>query len=142
MATVGTPGAIQQPPPDAGFAGQGVSYPLAYTPQGRLALSWGEQSVNDSLVSILHTAAGERGMLPDYGAKVGEFEPADLARLIAKFRLDVRNYEDRVDNTDVTTALGDMPGQVIMNITYTMKADATERTLTYPLFVYTGVSSG
>ncbi len=133
---------IQQPPPNTGIAGQGVSYPLAYTPQGRLALSWGDQSINDALVSILHTAAGERAMLPDYGAKLGEFEPVDLARLAAKFRLDVRTYEDRVDTVDVQTTLGDMPGQVILTITYTTKADATERTLTVGLFAYTGVSSG
>ncbi len=134
-ATVGTSGALQKAPANAGIAGQGVSFPIDYTIQGRLALSFGEQSVNDALVSILLTTAGERAMLPSYGANAGEHEPVDLARMIAKFRLDVRDYEPRVDTTEVSSELGDQPGQVMLHITYTMVSDATERTLTYPLFV-------
>ena len=132
---VGTIGAIRQPPVNSGLGGQGVSYPLDYTTQGRLKLSYGEQSINEALISILLTVAGERVMLPAYGANSGVHEPIDLARMIAKFRLDVRDYEPRVDTVDVTTELGDQPQQVIMHITYTLVSDATERTLTYPLFV-------
>jgi phage baseplate assembly protein W len=135
MATVGTPGAIRQPPPQAGNFGQGAAYPLTYTTTGSLRLSYGRQSVEDSLRSILETVPGERAMLPDYGAAVGVFEPIDIQRMIAKFQLDVSAYEPRIDTVDITTDYGPGQGEVTMNISYTLKDEAGEHLLTYNLFI-------
>lgn len=134
MATVGTPGAIRKPPPNSGLGGQGVSYPLDYTTQGRLKLSYGEASINEALISIGLTVAGERSMLPACGSNMGVHEPIDLARFKAKYRLDVREYEPRVDTIEVETELGDQPQQALVHVTYTTLSDATDQTLTFPLF--------
>jgi phage baseplate assembly protein W len=135
MSTVGTPGAIRQPPAQSGNFGQGAAYPLAYTTAGSIRLSYGRQSVEDSLRAILETVPGERPMLPDFGAAVGPFEPIDLPRAIAKFKLDVATYEPRIDTVDVTTDPGPTQAEVTMNISYSLKDEADEHVLTYPLFL-------
>ena len=135
MATVGTPGAIAQPPVTSGFLGQGVTYPPAYTTQGRLKISNGTTSVEEALKTILETAPGERPMLPGYGARIGEFEPIDMARMIAKFKRDVQDYEPRVESINsFETSYGPCVGEVVGTITYTLVGEASERILTYPLF--------
>ena len=135
MSTVGTPGAIQQPPVTSGFLGQGVTYPPQFTAQGRLKLSSGTTSVEEALKTILETSPGERPMLPGYGARIGEFEPVDLARMVAKFKKDVADYEPRVESINsFDTNPGQGIGEVIGTITYTLVGEASERILTYPLF--------
>lgn len=134
--TVGTPGAIQSPSPTGGFFGQGVSYPVTLTAQGRLQLSNGTTCVEESLQTILETAPGERPMLPGYGAKTGEFEPVDLQRMIAKFKKDVADYEPRVDSiASIETIYGPGVGEVTLSIYYVLVGEANERILTYPLYV-------
>ncbi len=136
MATpVGAAGAIQQSPPMAGTGGQGVSYPPTLTVQGRLKISSGSTSVEESLRSILETAPGERAMLPGYGARQGEFEPVDLVTMIAKFKKDVADYEPRVESVEVSTEAGPGAGEATVTIIYIIAGDATERTLTAGFFV-------
>lgn len=135
MSTVGTPGAIRQPPPQAGSFGQGATYPLSYTSTGSVRLSYGRQSVEDALRAILETVPGERPMLPDFGAAVGLGEPIDVPRMIAKLQLDISAYEPRVDTVDVTTDFGPDQGNVTINIAYALKDEAGEHVLTYNLFV-------
>ena len=136
MATVGTTGAIQTPPSTSGFLGQGVKYPLTLTTTGRLDLSNGQTSVEEALQAILETAPGERPMLPGFGAKVGEFEPIDLQRMIAKFKKDVADYEPRVDSIEkIDAQYGPGAGEVSVSIYYILVGEANERILTYPLFL-------
>ena len=132
---VGTPGAIRQPPAQAGNFGQGATYPLTPTKTGAVQLSYGAQSVEDALRAILETCPGERVMLPDFGSAVGPFEPIDVQKMIAKFKLDVAAYEPRVDTVDVDAVPGPDQGVVTLNIAYTLIDEADEHVLTYPLFV-------
>jgi phage baseplate assembly protein W len=134
--TVGTPGAIQTPSPTGGFFGQGVSYPLTLTTTGRLQLSNGTTCVEEALQTILETGTGERPMLPGFGARVGEFEPIDMQRMIAKFKKDVADYEPRVETiSSVDIQNGPGVGEVSVSIFYVLVGDANERILTYPIFV-------
>lgn len=136
MATVGTTGAIKTPPSTSGFLGQGIKYPLTLTTTGRLALSSGQTSVEQALQAILETAPGERPMLPGYGSKMGEFEPIDLQRMIAKFKKDVADYEPRVDSiANIDSVLGPGVGEVSLSVYYVLVGEANERILTYPLFL-------
>lgn len=135
MSIVGTPGAIKAPPINAGVLGQGVSYPPTYNVQGRLKLSSGSVAVEEALQAILETAPGERAMLPGYGARIGEFEPIDLARLVAKFKKDVSDYEPRVEEiTDSDYNIGPGVGEVTLTFHYRLVGEANERILTYGIF--------
>jgi uncharacterized protein len=136
MATVGTPGAISAPPASAGHFGQGVKYPLEYDANtGRLKLSVGVKSVEDSIKSIVLTAPSERPMLPGYGANVGLFEPApDVDRLIVAIQQNIADYEPRVSSCEVEVALGQSLGEVFVQVTYVLVDEANSRTLTVGYF--------
>lgn len=137
MATVGVTGAIKAPPPDSGFLGQGVKYPPTLTTGGKLATSSGTTSVEESLFSILSTSEGERPMMPKYGARIGEFEPVDVQRMIVKFRSDVADYEPRCTIVDAISEPGPGIGDTTLIITYAIKDEADEHVLTFPLFQVT-----
>jgi phage baseplate assembly protein W len=118
------------------FFGVGLSYPLEFTPQGRLKLTSGDRIVEQALQSIAETIAGERAMLPDYGARVGEFELLDMGRLKEKFKRCVADYESRVEEiVDIDVQQGFSVGEASVSIRYRLADDANERVLTYPIFV-------
>lgn len=131
---VGTPGAIQAPPPSAGVLGQGIKYPPEFdSATGRLKLSWGPDVVAQSILSILQTQTGERSMLPGYGAGSTTFEPVDAERHRLLIEQSIAEYEPRA--VSVTTDVRLMPtGELMISVSYQLRGDATTRTLTYPLF--------
>lgn len=127
---------IRAIPSTAGHLGQGVAWPLAYTSQGRLALSAGAQSVEDSLEAICRTVPGERVMQPTNGANLFVHEPFDPGRFELAVREAVANHEPRISAiTSVDVTFGNAPDQAIVTIQYEIAGDASPRTLTYPLFV-------
>lgn len=130
----GTPGAIQTPPTLAGHLGQGVAFPIRIDIAGRLALSWGEQSVTDAVSAICQTAPGERVMEPDYGGAVGIFDPINPEGAQYQISESVREHEARVDSIDVAVSLGD-PSSMNAVASYSIRGGVTPGTLTYPFFI-------
>lgn len=132
--SVGTSGAIQQPPASAGFFGQGVKYPPTLdTATGRLKLSWGADLVEQAIMSICQTQSHERPMLPGYGAAQATFEPTDLLRYKLFIEQSVVNFEPRVKSVNATADLVS-PGEVFVRVTYQLAGDANPRTLTATVF--------
>lgn len=134
ITLVGTPGALPQPPANAGHLGQGVKYPLAYA-NGKLKLSSGAESVADSLLSILLTQKGERPMLPGYGAGDLVFEPVDLARIKGEITEQLVLFEPRITEAQVDADFGLSHGEIVLTVVYTVAQEAVPRTLTYSYFV-------
>ncbi len=127
--------AIQKPPPSAGHLGQGVAYPLAYTANGRLALSWGAKSVEDALSAICQTQPGERVMQPDNGGAVGVHEPVrDVSEIERAIRESVAEHEPRIVAESITVIVErvDASGTLWLQVQYEIVGEATARTLTYP----------
>lgn len=132
----GTPGAIQAPPASAGVLGQGVKYPPTLTANGRLALSWGQQSVQESIVSIARTQRHERVMLPGYGADASTFEPIELHRYQQQLESSIADYEPRAVRVSVDVRPNPTQlGSAIAFIQFATANDASLRTLTVPLFI-------
>lgn len=131
--SVGTSGAIQVPPPAAGVLGQGITYPPTVDSKGRLALSWGVDLVTQSIQSICVTQPFERVMQPDYGAATETFEPADLARMQTKLEEQIAAHEPRAEKVSVTVQPS-TNGEVLTIVAFTVRGEATERTLTFPLY--------
>lgn len=132
--SVGTPGAIQSPPASAGVLGQGIKYPLALDSKGRLALSWGLDSVNDSIKAIGMTQPHERVMQPGFGAGVGvgEVSPDTDRQKLAMLR-NIDQHEPRVQDAEVDVQV--LPnGGIIENVKYLVRGEATSRDLTFPLY--------
>lgn len=133
MATVGTTGALPAPPASASVLGQGVAYPPAFTPNGRLALASGADLVTQAIQSICVTAPGERVMLPGYGAAATTFEPYDADRQSLLVRESIAEHEPRARTVDVRDDNSDS-GRVLRNVVFDVIGEANARTLTFPLF--------
>ena len=59
---------------DAGrIFGQGIKFPPAVGPDGRIKWSSGEENIREAIRIILMTEPGERLRLPDFGAGLGRF---------------------------------------------------------------------
>lgn len=126
---------IQKPPPSAAHFGQGVAYPPRVDARGRLALSWGAQSVNDAMAAIVQTEPGERVMQPDNGAAVGIHEPVrDTSDMEIQARQVVAEHEPRVDPSSLSFAIMRVgsDGKVDVQVAYQIIGEATARTLTFP----------
>jgi len=131
--TVGTTGALPQPPATASVLGQGIAYPPSLTANGRLALASGADLVTQAIQSICLTAPGERVMLPGYGAAATVFEPYDADRQSLLVRESIADHEPRARNVEVNDD-GSDNGRVLRTITFDVLGEATSRTLTFPLF--------
>lgn len=127
--------AIPKPPPSAAHLGQGVAYPLAYDSNGRLRLSWGNQSVADAMSAIFQTEPGERVMQPDNGAAVGVHEPIrDASELEFYARKTVAEHEPRVNAESISIRVMQVTsdGKLDIEVTYQIVGEATAQTLTFP----------
>lgn len=132
---VGTPGAIRAVPPNAGHLGQGIKYPPEIDTKGRLALSFGADSVTDSIKAICATIPGERVMQPDFGASRSTFEPIDAGRMQIEIEGQIAEKEPRAEGVEVTCRYEESrPGRMVADIKFRIQGDATDRTLTYSWF--------
>lgn len=131
--TFGTAGAIQTVPSQAGSLGQGIAYPVRITPQGRLALSWGVQSVIDSVASICQTGPGERVMEPDYGGDVATFDTVNPERTQHQIAAAIAAHEPRVGAVSVSSELGEQ-NAIDVRVEFEVRGHDTSSTLTFPYF--------
>ena len=126
---------IRTPPPGSGHFGQGISYPLQFDTNGRLALSYGPQSVKESLLSIMQTVLGERMMQPDYGIGAA-FEPINNARITEQVKQVIADHEPRIDPNSLRIQVtgSESQGEARVEVYYELTGDATPQTLTFPFF--------
>ena len=107
---------------------------------GRVALSSGEEKVEQSIFLILGTRVGERVMRPTFGSRLHEllFAPSDARTLglAEKYVIDaLRFWEPRIELVDVHAA-NDAEDQALIVITvlYRIKSRDDERSLVYPFY--------
>lgn len=124
---------IQTPPLSAEVFGQGIKYPPQLDGKGRLALSWGLNSVDEAVRSICVTQPSERVMNPSYGAATETFEPFDLPGLEAAIQVNIADHEPRVEEATVEVT-PQSNGTSLAKVVYRPIGSANERTLTFPLF--------
>jgi phage baseplate assembly protein W len=138
------PGAPVRPEPRA-FLGRGVAFPLAVTPQGRLALASGEAKVEQSIWLILSTALGERVMRPTLGCAAHDelFGPATgttIVRILDQVRRCLTQQEPRIAVLDVTGERAGTDGTALLiRIDYQIRANNAITNLVYPFFIREGV---
>jgi phage baseplate assembly protein W len=125
------------------FLGQGLRFPLQIV-AGRLALSRGEQKIEESIRFLLGTARGERLMRPDLGCGIHDlvFAPGSVAiqtRVTQAVRDTLVTYEPRIDVLDIDTQIP--PGAqnlLLIRITYRIRENNAETNLVYPFYVTEG----
>jgi uncharacterized protein len=131
-------------PPERPFLGIGWKFPLQVTPNGRIAQARAEQRVEESILLILATAAGERPMLPDFGCGIHElvFAPNDsrtIALVIHMVRDALTKYEPRIDVLDVNAeTAADSPNVLLIRVNYRICSTNSLGNLVYPFYITEG----
>src|SRR3978361_2191654 len=100
-----------------GFLGRGWAFPVTVDTDGRIAMSGDDDSIRQSIKSILATAPGERGMRPDFGCSLQDLavavnDEATAAEVAAAVREALALWEPRIDVLDVYAAADPEAAQV------------------------------
>jgi phage baseplate assembly protein W len=121
--------------------GAGVAFPLQVDRRGGIALARDETDIDQAILLILGTAPGERPMRPEFGCGVHDFvfdtiDAGTVARMETEIRAALDRWEPRVEVTDVQFDLdGTDRGELVIQITYRVRATNHMRNLVYPFYV-------
>jgi uncharacterized protein len=127
----------------ADFLGKGWGFPVRQDDQTGVAISYGEESIRESIWIILATAPGERVMRPDFGCGIHRwvFELNDAATLgqVAKdVREALTRWEPRIDVLDVDTEEKGRGEVLLINIHYRVRSTNNFFNLVYPFYLTVG----
>ena len=125
----------------AEIIGSGVSFPLRVDRRGGLALSRDNDDVQEAILLILGTAPGERPMRPEFGCGVHDyiFESVDsyaLGRIEHEILAALDRWEPRIEVVAIDFDLSNSGrGELLIDITYQLRATNDVRNLVYPFYV-------
>jgi len=136
------------------FLGKGLNFPLFDSPsvgtedelKGQLLhFVDGEDKIRQSIHLILATAPGERVMRPDFGCGIHDllFEPvtpALHALLIDRVTTGLLRWEPRIDILQVDVREGARPQQLLLDVTYRVRANNAVNNMVYPFYLREGVA--
>lgn len=137
--TVPVPTDPEAAPPD--FLGRGWSFPVTVDGRGRIAMAGSDDSIRQSIRSILATAPGERVMRPDFGCAVADLvfavnDEATAAEVSAAVREALAIWEPRIDVIDVVATPGaDAPEVLLVAVDYEVRATNSRFNLVYPFYL-------
>jgi len=125
------------------FLGTGWAFPVLPDSTGGLRYASGEASIQDCLLALLQTAAGERVMRPGFGTTAPTLvfapgSPANLRLLETSITDAIQAYEPRVEVARVVAE--PTPGQenrVVVSVTYRIRRTNTKANLVFPYYLDT-----
>ncbi|MEA2178229.1 MAG: uncharacterized protein QOG77_1526 [Solirubrobacteraceae bacterium] len=121
--------------------GSGLAFPIQVDPRGGVALATGEQDIEQAMALILATAPRERPMRPEFGCEIHDLifdtiDAATVGRMDSAVRSALDRWEPRVEVQAVDFDLDHARvGQIVINITYVVRATNHLRNLVYPFYV-------
>lgn len=124
------------------FLGIGVGFPIDVDEDGAIVPAAYEQSVHQSIWTILGTAKGERVMRPDFGCGIYEmvFElntPTTAGKIARSVREALLQFEPRIDVLDVqvTPELTPRGQTLLIGIDYQVRSTNNVFNLVYPFYL-------
>lgn len=125
------------------FLGVGVAFPVSADENGALQGAAYEDSVQQSIWTILSTAKGERVMRPDFGCDIHElvFDSVTAStggRVAAAVRDALLRFEPRINVHDVHVSPGGDGGVLLVSIDYKVRATNNAFNLVYPFYLEGG----
>jgi phage baseplate assembly protein W len=125
------------------FLGQGLAFPLAVDPQGRIASASEERLVRQSIWVILSTAKGEMQANPRFGCGIHDFvfadnTPATMAQIAHQARSALLDWERRIDLIDVRVGQGEQKNMLLIGIDYRLRANHAFGSMVYPFHLLDG----
>lgn len=127
------------------FLGTGWKFPIEIDQAtGRIRLSSGEESIEESVRIILGTRPGEIPMHPQFGCRIKEFvfETVDYTTLYAmknEVERALTRWEPRI--TDLKAKVSDAQierGILLIEVCYTVRATNNQYNLVYPFYLHEG----
>lgn len=123
------------------FLGAGISFPAALDTGGQLGLARHEESIRQSIWTILSTSQGERVMRPDFGCAIHDLvfgiNDATTAGALAGAVEDALiEWEPRIEVVSVD-AFPDpqRPNYLLIEISYQVRATNSRFNLVYPFYL-------
>jgi phage baseplate assembly protein W len=122
------------------FYGRGISYPLRLSTKAGFAESANQDKIRESIYMILGTQYGERVMRPLFGCNLKSlvFAPnnSSTAALAKHYVQDgLKQWEPRIDVTDLTVTNDNAHGVLLIEIRYSIKATLQTASMIYPFFL-------
>lgn len=144
MSDIGASG-IVGPTGDQGqapFLGRGVAFPPRPDETGQVRLTGsGEESIRQSIWTILGTAPGERVMRPDFGCGLhdlvfGPNSAGTAGAVAATVREALSLWEPRIDVLDVYAAPDPAQANLLLvEINYRVRSDNSRFNVVYPFYL-------
>jgi uncharacterized protein len=122
------------------FYGQGVNFPLSLSVTGGLLMSSGLMNIQQSILIILGTQAGERAMRPTFGCNLKSlvFAPNNqqTAALARQYVLDgLQQWEPRITVQSVTVTNQVENPQLLIQISYAVKPSLDPQAMIFPFYL-------
>jgi phage baseplate assembly protein W len=124
--------------------GRGLHSPIEFNHHGGLAVARYEDKVQQSIMTILSTAKGERVMRPEFGCDIHSFVFASLDTTTLTLIKSVvcgalARWEPRIEVNDVNVTIDSRNGnQVRIGVGYTIRATKVAANLVYPFHLQIG----
>ena len=122
------------------FRGSGWRFPIIPLDDGSLGLVAGDDNVEQSMMLLLRTLAGERPMRPTFGTRIADYlfhgeSERNLRGIEDAVTVAVREFEPRVRLDGVTaTVRPDDDAGVEVRVEYSINATNSRRNLVFPFY--------
>lgn len=126
------------------FLGTGWEFPVGTDHTGDVAVSSGEQDIEEAIRIILGTAKGERVMRPDFGCDIHDHvyatvTPATLNMIESSVREALVRWEPRIDIERIDARAADAePNKVLIEIEYYVRTTNSLSNMVYPFYLTEG----
>jgi uncharacterized protein len=123
--------------------GTGWAFPLGANGRGGIAMSRGENDIEQAIRIILGTSKGERRMRPTFGCQIHDLVFAsndDSTWGLARYYVEeaLLMWEPRIDIVNIDVGPNqDLPNRLDISLTYRVRATKDARTLVYPFYLIT-----
>jgi len=123
------------------FLGTGWKLPIAVDDRGRIEMVSDDESVRQSIWTILSTAPGERVMRPDFGCGLAElvFAPntsGTAGQIMSAVREALIQWEPRIDVLEVDAVPDDtQPNLLLIAVSYLVRSTNNQFNLVYPFYL-------
>ena len=125
----------------SGFLGTGWKLPIVLDDRGRITTVSDEESVRQSVWTILSTAPGERVMRPQFGCGLDELvfapnTPGTAGQVISTVREALIQWEPRIDVLEVDARPDEkQPNLLLIAISYRVRSTNNRFNLVYPFYL-------